>query len=838
MNIKQSVLALGLSAVMLLPSLTMTACNKKNEPVKTKPTNVYRTETLYETTYKYNSETFTGRTEINGVQGVGDSVIMTGYSYDENWNYTEVFWRVDPETGSMTDIAIPSLEDDDGYRSSIRFASDGSVWYTVNSGSYDEETGNYTENLYLYHASADGTVLASADLYEAFGITDRTTTYLYINDLEIVGNRPVVATEEMGLTILSEDLTSVQTIEIKNMRNVYKILPGETSILICYYTDQDWTQAVVSYDIAAGTTSEPLSISSAAANYLYNAMPSDSYDFVYSTNIGIYGYDIATDTQTELLNWVNSDINASYINGTYIAPNGIVYALLQQWKSESSTTSLLKMTRIPDEEVKEKYMLTYGTIGAWGDILDAIVAFNRQSEDYRITVRDYSGYNSEENEWKGAVTQFNTDITTGNIPDIIALSSDMPFQNYAAKGLFANLRPLMEADSSIDMTDIYENILEAFSVDGKLYQIAPSFSLRTLAAKSSLVGEEDGWSMDDLLAAMQALSEGADPFGGEMTRETFLTNVCSMARDQFIDKDSGTCSFNSPEFIKILEFAASLPEKSIWETTNWDEVGEDFYKNRDYMFRENRALLAEIYLGNYTSLWETQEGRFGERISLVGYPNANRQGNCIMPDQSFAVSAQTQCPEGAWAFISSFLNQSKEGEADSMYAFSIFRSVNAKMAEYALAYTDRYWQDKYDTGVIAEDDIAVEEPVEAETESPDTQTVDENDAVDINGDGIIDAADDVPAAEEPVDVGGNVREEYVWPYWIGQETIDLGRMSEDAVAHLDAVIGSVSQLYQYDEAVMNIILEEASAYFSGQKTASEVASLIQNRVFIVVNESR
>ena len=170
---------------------------------------------------------------------------------------------------------------------------------------------------------------------------------------------------------------------------------------------------------------------------------------------------------------------------------------------------------------------------------------------------------------------------------------------------------------------------------------------------------------------------------------------------------------------------------------------------------------------------------------------------------------------------------------NSMYGFSIFRSVNAKMAEYALAYTDRYWQEKYETG-----DIAIEEPVEVEIESPDTQTVDENDAADMDGDGIIDKTADVPAVEEPDYVGGNVREEYVWPYWLGQETIDLGRMSKDAVAHLDAVLGSISQLYQYDEAVMNIILEEASAYFSGQKTASEVASLIQNRVFIVVNESR
>jgi len=38
--------------------------------------------------------------------------------------------------------------------------------------------------------------------------------------------------------------------------------------------------------------------------------------------------------------------------------------------------------------------------------------------------------------------------------------------------------------------------------------------------------------------------------------------------------------------------------------------------------------------------------------------------------------------------------------------------------------------------------------------------------------------------------------------------------------------------------IMNIITEEAGAYFKGQKSAKDVASVIQSRVQVYVNENR
>ena len=223
-------------------------------------------------------------------------------------------------------------------------------------------------------------------------------------------------------------------------------------------------------------------------------------------------------------------------------------------------------------------------------------------------------------------------------------------------------------------------------------------------------------------------------------------------------------------------------------------------------YRDDRALLYQMYLGNYTSFWEIQQGLFGERISLVGYPNENRLGATIYPSTSFAVSAQSLCQEGAWAFISDYFAEQKAQDANDMYQFSIFRSINKKLADQALAYHDNYWYEQEG------EDIIVEEVVPA---------IDEDMMV------------------NPDDPYGNAENgEKTWTYWIANQQINLGLMTEEAVARMDAFLESLTQCYQYDEPMMKIILEEASAFFSGQKSAEEIANLIQSRVSIYVAEGR
>lgn len=60
--------------------------------------------------------------------------------------------------------------------------------------------------------------------------------------------------------------------------------------------------------------------------------------------------------------------------------------------------------------------------------------------------------------------------------------------------------------------------------------------------------------------------------------------------------------------------------------------------------------------------------------------------------------------------------------------------------------------------------------------------------------------------------------------------------TEYAVSKLPELLESVGRAYRHDENVYNIVVEEAAAFFAGDKTAQETARLIQSRIQIYVAE--
>ena len=793
---KKQILAAGLAAVSVLSCAAMSACGgKKNQPVKEKVTNVYKSDSLFRVVTDYN-DAAAGREEYNNIIGNGDTLILTGYSYDENWNMTPFYTAVDTETGEMKKLNLYTPQNEDGSNAWVNntvFAEDDTAWYTCETytGGWNEELGEYIEGqtlMDLYHVDFNGNVLGQFSLND---LAENEYDYVYANNMTALGGKLYFSLNDNVLCTVDPETEKINQVPMNNVNYIEKILPIGETLLISYYTGSGSSMA--SFDTTSGMLGEGAKISGTAANYMYNAYPSEDYTFVYSTQTAVFGYDINTDTSTELLNWINSDVDSSYMNGCYAAPNGTIYTLIRDYDTmqNGQVTELLRMTRIPDEEVKEKYILTYGAQYVDYEIRKQIIAFNKESEEYRITIRDYSEYNSEDNNWEGGIQKFSNDIVSGDIPDIMQLNANLPVKSYAAKGLFADLYPFMDNDPKFDRANLYQNILDAYSTNGKLYMLSPRFTLETYAAKSSIVGDVMGWNMDEMNAAIKKLPAGADPFNGEMTRDNFLTAVCTLTQAQFVDWETGKCSFDTGEFEKILEFAKTLPEQSIWETINWDETGDDFWTEHDMAYRNGTALCCSLYLYDYKNFWQVQQGQIGEKISFVGYPNEQRKPTAIYGQTPLAISSRSLCKDGAWSFVSKILSADLDKEANTLYNFSIFRSVNKKLADEALRYHDYLWyEEELERGNIDWEDPEYD---------PDHKK---------------------------------------WTYWINNESVDMGMMTEEAVAQVDALLENVDQLYTQDSELLSIITEEASAFFSGQKSAHDAAGLIQNRASLYVNESR
>ena len=73
--------------------------------------------------------------------------------------------------------------------------------------------------------------------------------------------------------------------------------------------------------------------------------------------------------------------------------------------------------------------------------------------------------------------------------------------------------------------------------------------------------------------------------------------------------------------------------------------------------------------------------------------------------------------------------------------------------------------------------------------------------------------------------------------YIGNVEYHIGELTQEQADAFRDYVNSAAVAGSYDEDIMNIITEEAAAYFAGDKTADEVADLIQNRVTIYLGET-
>ena len=55
-------------------------------------------------------------------------------------------------------------------------------------------------------------------------------------------------------------------------------------------------------------------------------------------------------------------------------------------------------------------------------------------------------------------------------------------------------------------------------------------------------------------------------FSPSTTKETGMYTLVYSNLDQFVDWSTGECSFDSPDFIKMLEFVNTFPAEYDWES--------------------------------------------------------------------------------------------------------------------------------------------------------------------------------------------------------------------------------------------------------------------------------
>lgn len=756
----------------------------------------------------------------------GDEIVQTDPDTGDTWSYYTqelILLSVDPDTGACTqlpNLQLPTVpEDCEGNVDCYNMAGsdDGTLWMLVNvyaakydlPADFDPNTMNKYDypstdmsTAYLMHVAADGSTIANVDLSVTDDGTDEEDgmgSNISSFAVDAAGN--LYVTDYNYIYVLDAEGKLLFKIDDSQYSgSLCRLQPDQVGILWYNYatdtaesTDENG-QFFIPVDLETKTWGEKIKM---PAN-VWNVYPGDdAYDFYYKNNDNIYGYTFASDTKDKLVDWMACDVDTNNMYNTAILSDGRVAGITQEYTSDTTTYQLIVLHRVDASEIKEKTVLTLACMGLDWNLRSQIVEYNKSNDQYRINVIDYSEYATDD-DYNAGVTKLTTEIISGSIPDLF-LTSSLPVDKYAAKGVIADLYTFMDQDSTMTRDYFVPQVLKALEKDGKLYELPNGFSVQTAFALSSIAEQYDIWNVAAVQDAMTQLQDGATVFSDGWTKTQVLNNCLSRNLSTFVDWTTGKCSFDSEAFQQLLAFCNSFPD----ETSSDDAIAYGSAATAVAIDAgEWESDVARIASGKQlmavTSIYDLSDYIYNTyslngKITFTGYPTEDgKSGNSFYINCPLAISSTTKYPDAAWDFVKAMIQKSNE-EAEYMYALPISQA-------------------KFDEKLTA-----------AMTEE---YQLDENgEQVDWDGDGQPDLV-----SKGGYEVLGGDPNDYNWQpvYALTQADID----------QILALINATTGVYDYDTEILDIVSQEVSAYFAGDKDVQTTANMIQSRVNLYVQEQR
>ena len=266
-----------------------------------------------------------------------------------------------------------------------------------------------------------------------------------------------------------------------------------------------------------------------------------------------------------------------------------------------------------------------------------ILAYNLWSENYYIEYTNYTEGDSIPLDQ--ALLKLNTEILSGNCPDLLFLPRLSPYP-YIGKGLIRDLTPFFDEDPEIGTEDLVA--LKALQYQGGIYYMGSTFSLETRVGRESDFGDTFGWSIQQYLDFEQKLPEDVWTMYN-ITAEYFLRTLSSRYSRTAINWAEGSCDFDNPEFISILEAAKRIRE-------NPEDPNNMRFGNGVVWVAEGSMLVDMVMMQEFTR-WAEDEAVAGCRLSVVGEPTPDGSCGTDLGISGVCMLVSSDSPEGCWEFI-------------------------------------------------------------------------------------------------------------------------------------------------------------------------------------------
>ncbi|MDR0862408.1 MAG: extracellular solute-binding protein [Oscillospiraceae bacterium] len=743
----------------------------------------------------------------SGFEVVGDKIVFMDYitvkvsEVDENGDKRPdvsyaVLKSAKLDGSEMLEIWKPEVigngePDEDGFVTNYglnAFApgTDGTIWLVLTEARWNNDQVNpiYESKSSLAHLSATGELLSTLDLKT---VNDGQDFYSQQMSTDKDGN--VYITGSNGSVFVFDGATGELAFTLKDQLDYIYGMVETNKGNVVYLSRGTDAYEFRTIDYAAKKSSPPVKYTGTA---YFNSIVrgTGEYSFYYVLGASLWAMNLDTMTETKIINFQNSDIDSSLVQGMAAMDDGSFVAFYMDWSSGGQPTSMgyYHLVENKNATLEGKTLITLGSTYAGGDLSSAVMKYNKSHPNVRITIKDYSDDNHID--YTTAIANFDLDIVQGRAPDIINLQQ-LNTVKYSSKGVLADLNPLLDADPTLDRANMFENILEACSLDGKLYHIIPQFGIVSLAGKASIFGPDPSITPAELNAILEKYPDAQ--LLQSFSAETWIYLSILYNLDEYIDWATSTCNFDTPEFASTLNLARRFKTEKELQLQYEQQYADGYYRqDEDADYQNDKSLLS------YGGVEEVQAVRgmkemFGEDVTYVGFPSGGEGGSMISAATDFAIAATSQNKEAAWDFISSML---QTGTAVRYGLTLDKRVVESSIAKEMIPLRERNFEEgvqlrDYLSGGWSGTTVYSLEELE--------QTVKNGFDIDIDNYAVTQAEADqflgiITSAKRMLSTGSN-------------------------------------------EQIQNIINEETGPFIAGQKTAEETARIIQSRVGLYVSEN-
>ena len=569
---------------------------------------------------------------------------------DEETYTTEPAILVMDLDGSNQEFTPYTLLNEEAYLNSVHFTPDSQIFLET---MYNPDTMSSEKNLIKYDTA--GNLVFSKHLAGMFPEDQDAIRYGYSNDVYIEGINVdaagrIYVLANTGILVLSPDGETLFTIAARNSRIMINI--GDKMA----FTDYDDTsyEYVLRYidtdEMKAGDSVAIPPIANLGYSDIYEKSAEDTSDFLFYMKTTLSFIGVSETGTTEIINWLNSDIDSNQIGGVKVIDSDTFY--YSGYDQVTYDPIMYLLNRIPDEDIVPKYIieLAYIENGSYHTLPGLAAKFNQMSDKYRVTLFSYS---VEQNSEITPVQILNNDIAAGKIPDMFLLDAynfnteTSSVKDYEDKGLFVDLYEFMSTDSELNADKLLGCVKTPFESDGKLFRLAYDIAIETLIGKTSEVGDYKGWSLSEFLDAAESTEDGVALTS--ISTQIMFNYQINRFITEFIDYEAATCNFNDPVFIRLLNHIISLPAALDYD--NYD------YSAEQRRYKTGETLLQNTYFGGVSDVMNIKNS-FGLEsfadLTFVGYPTSNgADGSSIFEVASYAISAMSEpeIREGSWQFM-------------------------------------------------------------------------------------------------------------------------------------------------------------------------------------------